>query len=109
MSDTPRTDRATHGFVQLNPQKTSVDMWSIECVDADFARDLERQLVMQETIANHAKRLALELECLLSDHAMIPAISRWFESATDALQEYQEAIDQVYQPFHSQDFEVVRQ
>ena len=40
---TPRTDNAAHGFCQANPQKTDVDMWSIPCVDADFARQLERE------------------------------------------------------------------
>jgi hypothetical protein len=42
--DTPMTDAAAHGFVQMNPQKTDIDMWGIECVDADFARQLERRL-----------------------------------------------------------------
>ena len=40
---TPRTDAACHGFVQANPQKTNVDMWGVQCVDADCARGLERE------------------------------------------------------------------
>ena len=43
-AQTPRTDKAAHGFCQSNPQKTAMDMWDIECVDADFARELEREL-----------------------------------------------------------------
>ncbi len=39
---TPLTDRAAHGFVQVNPQHSNIDAWGIECVDASFARRLER-------------------------------------------------------------------
>ena len=41
---TPETEAACHGFIQANPQKTDVDMWGIQCVDAAFARSLERRL-----------------------------------------------------------------
>jgi hypothetical protein len=58
--DTPMTDAAAHGFVQMNPQKTDIDMWGIECVDADFARQLERRLRkadedMKTVVANYER------------------------------------------------------
>lgn len=66
MSDTPETDAASHGFVQLNPQKTDVDIWNIECVDAEFARSLERRLAEAHS----------DLQIEKSDHAETSAMCR---------------------------------
>ena len=50
-------------------------------------------------IAAHAKRLALELECLLLD-ANHPAVSRWWDSAHEALDQYRADIDRLYPQDH---------
>ena len=42
-SDTPLTDYATHGFVPGSRVEQNRDAWGIQCVDADFARRLERE------------------------------------------------------------------
>ena len=65
-AQTPRTDKAAHGFCQSNPQKTAMDMWDIECVDADFARELERELAtarndLLEEIAKEADKYPIGL------------------------------------------------
>ena len=46
---TPRTDAATHLFTSEH----GVDMWNIQCVDAEFARTLERENVaLREALKN---------------------------------------------------------
>jgi len=46
-------------------------------------------------LAGHAKRLAMELECVLL--AMRdPQMFRWWNSAMEALGQYQEAVDRLY-------------
>jgi hypothetical protein len=49
-------------------------------------------------IASHAKRLALELECLLMSSGDLATVSRWWASAHDALSEYQADVDRLYPP-----------
>jgi hypothetical protein len=51
-------------------------------------------------IAAHAKRLALELECLLTSTKDTAAQSRWWESAHEALEQYQADIDRLYPQDH---------
>lgn len=65
---TPRTDYACHGFVQANPQKTDVDMWGIQCVDADFARELENDL---ERISSEHAALVLKNRLLTRDYDLL--------------------------------------
>jgi hypothetical protein len=68
MSDTPRTDSATHGFVQLNPQKTDIDMWEISCVDADFARELERENAVLRKVLSRIMAGGNHLACIIGNH-----------------------------------------
>ncbi len=58
-----------------------------------------RRLYGEEQIAAHAKRLALELECLLLD-ANHPAVSRWWNSAHEALDQYRADVDRLYPQEH---------
>jgi hypothetical protein len=53
-------------------------------------------------IAAHAKRLALELECLLLSTKDTAAQSRWWDSAHEALDQYRSTLDELYpQPYVS--------
>lgn len=51
-------------------------------------------------IASHAKRLALELECLLLSCGDTAAVTKWWDSAHEALEKYRAAIDRLYPPEH---------
>lgn len=51
-------------------------------------------------IAAHAKRLALELECLLLSCEETAVVSKWWASAHQALGEYQDDIDRLYPQDH---------
>lgn len=53
-----------------------------------------------EEIASHAKRLALELECLLLSCDDTAAVSKRWQPAQDALEAYRAAIDRLYPPEH---------
>ena len=47
-----------------------------------------------ETYAAQAKRLAMELECLLIDCKDTAAVSKWWDSAHDALAEFRKVIEE---------------
>lgn len=47
-----------------------------------------------ETYTAQAKRLAMELECLLLDCKDTAAVSKWWESANDALEEFRKVIEE---------------
>lgn len=47
-------------------------------------------------IASHAKRLALELECLLLSTKDTAAVTKWWDTAHEALQAYHDACREVY-------------
>lgn len=53
-------------------------------------------LLKEAELAGHAKRLALELECLLTSTRDTAIQSRWWDSAHEALAQYQEAVDRLY-------------
>lgn len=55
-----------------------------------------RRLHAESAIAAHAKRLALELECLLLSCNDTAAVSKWWNSAHEALEAYQAEVDRVY-------------
>ena len=68
-----------------------------------FARvhkDTLEELFKSVQVAAHAKRLALELECLLLSCEETAAVSKWWASAHAALGEYQDAIDRLYPQDH---------
>ncbi len=67
--------------------------------DIRIAADELRRLQKEEQISAHAKRLALELECLLLD-ANHPAVSRWWNSAHEALEQYRADVDRLYPQEH---------
>ena len=52
-----------------------------------------KALLKEAEVAAHAKRLALELECLLLSCEETAVVSKWWASAHMALKEYQDDID----------------
>ena len=52
----------------------------------------------EATIAVHAKRLALDLECLLLSCNDTAAVSRWWDSAHEALANYRADLYRLYLP-----------
>lgn len=52
---------------------------------------LRQQLQQAEDFACNAKRLALELECLLMDTKDLPVQSKWWDSAHEALELFRKA------------------
>ena len=54
-------------------------------------------LLKEEQIASHAKRLALELECLLLS---CENNAKYWESANKALSDYQSDVDRLYPQDH---------
>jgi hypothetical protein len=66
---------------------------------AQQARDFQRDLpliVKNAELASHAKRLALELECLLMDTKDMAAVSRWWNSAHEALEQFQADVRRLF-------------
>lgn len=59
-----------------------------------------KALLADREVAAHAKRLALELECLLLSCEETYAVSKWWASAHMALKEYQDDIDRLYPQDH---------
>ena len=57
-------------------------------------------LEKEAQIATHAKRLALELECLLLSCEETAVVSKWWASAHQALGEYQDDIERLYPQEH---------
>ena len=54
-------------------------------------------VVLDESlIVFQAKRLALELECLLNDTQDMAKVSKWWDSAMEALQLYRDACSVAY-------------
>ena len=77
----------------------SLDMGGIaEHVETLVAKIEE--LEKEAAIASHAKRLALELECLILDHGDMAAVSKWWITALEALDAYKQECDAQYPPFH---------
>lgn len=64
-------------------------------VTQDRMDDMKREIA----IAAHAKRLALELECLLLS-CDTAATSKWWESAHQALEDYRAEVDRQYPQDH---------
>lgn len=59
-----------------------------------------QSLKCDKAIAAHAKRLALELECLLLECKDMAAVSKWWDSAHQALDDYQKDVDRYYPKYH---------
>ena len=51
--------------------------------------------VHDHVAAAHAKRLALELECLLLETKDTAAVSKWWDTAMEALNNYRIALQEV--------------
>jgi hypothetical protein len=65
-----------------------------------LTKEFYNSLLADRQIAAHAKRLALELECLLLSCNDTAATSRWWSSAHEALQQYQDDLDRLYPQPH---------
>ena len=59
-----------------------------------------KALLADREVAAHAKKLALELECLLLSCEETAVVSKWWASAHMALKEYQDDIDRLYPQDH---------
>jgi len=84
------------------------------CMSADwvfYAAAVERKvkekqaallesLIKEAQIASHAKRLALELESLLLATHDTEAVSTWWQSAYQAMHNYQDDVDRLYPQDH---------
>ena len=84
------------------------------CMSADwvfYAAAIERKvkekqaawlesLIKESQIASHAKRLALELESLLLATHDTEAVSTWWQSAYQAMHNYQDDVDRFYPQDH---------
>lgn len=84
------------------------------CMSADwvfYAAAIERKikekqsawlesLIKESQIASHAKRLALELESLLLATHDTEAVSTWWQSAYQAMHNYQDDVDRLYPQDH---------
>lgn len=53
---------------------------------------MQKRLDEEQIVASHSKRLAMELECLLLDSNS----SSFWNSAHEALRQYQEDLDRIY-------------
>lgn len=67
---------------------------------ANQAKTLSSPIAADTQIAAHAKRLALELECLLLSCEETYATSKWWASAHQALGEYQDDVERLYPQDH---------
>ena len=63
-------------------------------------KDTLEEFFKAQKIAAHAKRLALELECLLLSCEETAVVSKWWASAHQALGEYQDEMDRLYPQDH---------
>jgi hypothetical protein len=61
---------------------------------------LFESLIKEAQIAAHAKRLALELESLLLATHDTEAVSTWWQSAYQAMHNYQDDVDRLYPQDH---------
>lgn len=61
---------------------------------------LFESLIKEAQIASHAKRLALELESLLLATHDTEAVSTWWQSAYQAMHNYQDDVDRLYPQEH---------
>jgi hypothetical protein len=79
--------RSSHGQAQALARTVMLDqVYHENCASADAI------------VAGHAKRLALELECLLLSCNDTAAVSKWWDSAHEALEQYRADIDRLYPP-----------
>jgi hypothetical protein len=75
---------------------------AMNCETVTIRCDEWNELLKDRQVASHAKRLALELECLLTSTRDTAAQARWWESAHEALDQYRAALDELYpQPYVS--------
>lgn len=81
----------TFGFADGCPSAQRATTISVE--------ELKR-LRKEEVIASHAKRLALELECLLLSCEETAVVSKWWASAHISLGEYQDDVERLYPQPH---------
>jgi hypothetical protein len=81
MSDTPRTDSAMHGFLQLNPRNIDIDIWEISCVDVDFARELERENeVLRQALIGCIRMLEPEPAGVLRGMNDVNCRIKWYDA-----------------------------
>jgi hypothetical protein len=70
-----------------------------KCQTIQVSCDYWNELLKHGEIASHAKRLALELECLLLSQD-IAHVTQWYQSAHEALEQYRADVDRLYPQEH---------
>ena len=113
-------DSMPHGDTRTNYWQNLTDAEHMQlaeewgCMSADwvfYAAAVERKvkekqaallesLIKEAQIASHAKRLALELESLLLATHDTEAVSTWWQSAYQAMHNYQDDVDRLYPQDH---------
>lgn len=88
----PEALRLADAIARPRTQFATEDIW-------DAAAEL-RRLHKEAQIASHAKRLALELESLLLATHDTEAVSTWWQSAYQAMHNYQDDVDRLYPQDH---------
>ena len=71
-----------------------------QCATVQISCDYWNELLKHGEIAAHAKRLALELECLLLSCRDTSAQAQWWNSAHEALEQYRADVDRLYPQDH---------
>jgi hypothetical protein len=84
--------KCERGNVGFGPPKRSISI----TVD-----ELKQIQMNQEAVWMDAKRLAMELECLLMS-CDLPAASKWWDSANEALELHRQLIKQQYEQAEEQ-------
>lgn len=78
-----------HGqIIGMESYRIVANGFALECIDeaADRIEELERE---RDTAWAQAHRLALELECLIIDTKDNAVVSKWWDSAFEAIEGYQ--------------------
>lgn len=77
---------------QVEDAATRMDTLTVTIRGLEIQRD--KSLADAETLLAQGHRLALELECLLLDTKDTAAVSKWWDSAQDALQDWRGCVQQ---------------
>ena len=97
-TDTDRDQQGPH------ERKKQMSNWFPIPRSAESATVIPRSrlvtLEKEEQIASHAKRLALELECILLATHDTEAATTWWQSAYQAMHNYQDDVDRLYPQDH---------
>jgi hypothetical protein len=90
--------RKEDGRVTYTTDRQRADAWMRDARRKVTSLCRVQDAEAEAVVAAHAKRLALELECLLLDCKDTAAVSKWWDSAHEALDQYRADLDRLYPP-----------